>query len=79
MVFDEEDGAETKAKGSPGISEHSKDKLVYQFSSIGTLGASENTWLCQELTNSMSAKRSASLLKQIKPICVSSQRCLSQI
>ena len=51
------------------LEEH--DKLVYQFSSIGSLGANENNWLCKEFTSSMATKKEGSTHTVSKPICVS--------
>ena len=54
-----------------------KTKLIFQFSSIGSLGPNENSWLCKEFFNSLNitsceqtAKSYSIQSEQSKPICV---------
>ena len=44
--------------------------IISQFSSIGSLGVNENSWLIDELYSSFSCQKDAKLEKKLKPICV---------
>lgn len=44
--------------------------IICQFSSIGSLGANENSWLCGELYSSLSSQKEAKLGQKFSPICV---------
>ena len=52
---------------------HEDDKIICQFSSIGSLGPKESQWLCSEFLTSLISSNISKKLNdnsKIKPICV---------
>ena len=47
-----------------------KDNLIFQFSSIGSLGPNENSWLCGELKSCLSACKTEHHIQVNPPICI---------
>ena len=46
------------------------DRLICQFSSIGSLGPSEDKWLCKEFAQSLSSSQKVLAPKITKPILI---------
>ena len=62
----ENEGSEEKKEKSKQL-----DRIIFQFSSIGSLGPNENSWLCSQLKNSMSeSKNEKHAFKTSLPICI---------
>jgi len=51
--------------------EENATEIVCQFSSIGSLGPTENSWLCKEFIDSLSSQNNSKTDQNLKPICVS--------
>lgn len=66
------DSEESKAESAIAkSSDNSKlDRIIFQFSSIGSLGPNENSWLCSELKNSMSECKNKQNITTKSPICI---------
>jgi tyrosyl-DNA phosphodiesterase-1 len=47
-----------------------KDNLIFQFSSIGSLGPNENAWLCGEFKSCLSSCKKENKIQVNPPICV---------
>ena len=54
-----------------------KTNLVFQFSSIGSLGVNESSWLCKEFYNSLNTAVTAKTDSSNKPICVNTKHSYS--
>lgn len=46
------------------------NNIISQFSSIGSLGPNENSWLCKELYGSFSCSRGLKSEQKLQPICI---------
>lgn len=66
FIRDTQESEEEKAKSSKPKS----DRIVCQFSSIGSLGPNENSWLCGQFKNALSASKNAQKVATSLPICI---------
>lgn len=60
---------QVSTEASSSTKSHS-DRIVCQFSSIGSLGPNENSWLCGEFKKCLSACKNAPKVSTSLPICI---------